>query len=235
MLPEGLAMFRRTPPTFALITPLIALLACLAALCLHKADDAAQTNQVDPSSSAGLSSSSFYSPLGQMLEYYPAPQPAYAPSCLISDKPQPIPDPKDAAWSKDLNQTIRLVKKKYGPKIKKIAKKNGIPPKLALAVTTAESMGDPSKISEKGAQGLMQVAPETGASLGYSDLMDPDTNLEAGTRYLGQMIEEFKTTDLALCAYTLGPGKTRKLLEQGRLKPAKYALVRRANLVMSML
>jgi len=76
-----------------------------------------------------------------------------------------------------------------------------------MAVIQAESAGDPSTISRAGAQGLMQLMPETAAEMGASDSFDPAQNIMAGTRYLRQLLDRYRgDARLALAAYNWGIG-----------------------------
>ena len=59
-----------------------------------------------------------------------------------------------------------------------------IDPDFVASVVEAESGFNPTALSPSGAQGLMQLMPATAAMLGAEDLLDPATNLWAGTRYL---------------------------------------------------
>jgi soluble lytic murein transglycosylase-like protein len=87
----------------------------------------------------------------------------------------------------------------------------GLDPALVLAVIEAESGHDPAAVSAKGAVGLMQVLPETAALLGFAEVADPATNLEAGCRYLASLLDRFGgDTELALAAYNAGPGAVRR-------------------------
>ncbi|MCE5270083.1 transglycosylase SLT domain-containing protein [bacterium] len=91
--------------------------------------------------------------------------------------------------------------------IQQAAERNGLDPALVSAVILQESGGDPGAVSPAGAQGLMQLMPSTADSLGVSDPLDPRQNLEAGARYLRQMLERFGGDEkLALAAYNAGPG-----------------------------
>jgi soluble lytic murein transglycosylase-like protein len=98
------------------------------------------------------------------------------------------------------------------------------PPSLVKAVIQAESRGRPYAVSKKGAGGLMQLMPQTAKALGINpaDRFDPQTNVEAGSRYLKQMLDRFGSYELALAAYNFGPtavAKRLKAVEQDNKKP----------------
>ena len=86
-------------------------------------------------------------------------------------------------------------------------------PNLVKAVIQVESGGDPNALSPKGAAGLMQLMPATAAELGAGDRFDPEQNIASGTRYLRGLIDQFKSTEVALWAYNAGPNAVR----QGRM------------------
>ena len=87
------------------------------------------------------------------------------------------------------------------------AERHGIDPGLVLAVVGVESAFRSDAVSPKGAQGLMQLMPQTAASLGVSNPMDPAQNLEGGARHLEGLVARYKG-DLkkALAAYNAGAG-----------------------------
>ena len=98
------------------------------------------------------------------------------------------------------------VTKAYDPAIQRAAKDHGVSAALVKAVIAAESGFDPAAISRKGAQGLMQLMPDTARDLGVDDAFDPWQNIDGGTRYLGKMIERFPgELALAVAAYNAGP------------------------------
>jgi soluble lytic murein transglycosylase-like protein len=83
---------------------------------------------------------------------------------------------------------------------------HGVDPHLVKAVMLAESNGNPLALSHKGAQGLMQIMPETGNYLELKNPFDPDENIQAGTKYLKMLHELFKgNIELVLAAYNAGP------------------------------
>ena len=69
-------------------------------------------------------------------------------------------------------------------------------------------------ISSKGAIGLMQIMPGTGwseCSLTEKQLLNPQLNLDCGTRYFTQLFKQFGSVKLALCAYNAGPERVNQL------------------------
>jgi hypothetical protein len=95
---------------------------------------------------------------------------------------------------------------------KEAALANGIPVTLLLAVARGESDFEPRARSHANAYGLMQILwPDTARHLGIrrlSELLDPCTNVEAGARYLKEMLVRYKgNLHRALAAYNYGPGR----------------------------
>jgi len=79
-------------------------------------------------------------------------------------------------------------------------------PDLIESMIRAESGFNSKAVSPKGAQGLMQLMPETAARMGVGDAMDPVANVNGGTRYLEELLLRYDD-DLvkALAAYNAGP------------------------------
>lgn len=97
------------------------------------------------------------------------------------------------------------------PLIKAASTKNQIDPSLLRAVMVQESAFRPCAVSTAGAMGLMQIMPETADELRLADPFDPAANVDAGARYLKQMLDRYHgNTAVALAAYNAGPGRTDK-------------------------
>jgi soluble lytic murein transglycosylase-like protein len=94
--------------------------------------------------------------------------------------------------------------------IDKAASTFGLPAALIAAVIKTESSFVPEATSPAGAQGLMQIMPQTQKELGLTDPYDPESNVLAGTRYLKEQLDRFKTLELALAAYNAGPNAVLK-------------------------
>ncbi len=108
---------------------------------------------------------------------------------------------------------IRTVKKDparyihdYEDIINKASGKFGVDRSLIKAVIKAESDFNHQAVSHKGAQGLMQLMPQTAQVLDVKDPFDPEANILGGTKYLSSLIKRFKgDIRLALAAYNAGP------------------------------
>ena len=91
------------------------------------------------------------------------------------------------------------------------AQRHGLDPNLVLAVIGVESGFQPGAVSNKGAQGLMQLMPGTARDMGVADAMDPAQNLDGGTRYLRMLIAQYGgDVGRALAAYNAGPGAVKR-------------------------
>ena len=90
------------------------------------------------------------------------------------------------------------------------ADKYGLPRKLVRSVMAAESAFQTTAVSPKGAIGLMQLMPGTAKMLGV-DPTDPAQNVDAGTRYLRDLLVKYNGgLWRALAAYNAGPGAVDK-------------------------
>ena len=92
---------------------------------------------------------------------------------------------------------------------------HGLPETLLLAVARGESDFDTMARSKANAHGVMQIQwPGTARHLGIfrlTELYDPCTNIEAGTRYLKELMRQYDgNIHLALAAYNYGPGRIDK-------------------------
>jgi hypothetical protein len=87
-----------------------------------------------------------------------------------------------------------------------ISRTHGVDPQLVAAVMKVESNYDRWARSPKGALGLMQLIPATGARFGVRDFFDPAQNIEGGVKYLRFLSDKFGSSkiDLILAAYNAG-------------------------------
>lgn len=105
----------------------------------------------------------------------------------------------------------KVPRKKLDEIIDICAAKHGIDPALVRAVVKAESDYDTGAVSSVGARGLMQLMPETARLMGVDDILDPEQNIDGGTRYLTRLLDRFDwKVPLAIAAYNAGESAVRK-------------------------
>ncbi len=106
---------------------------------------------------------------------------------------------------------VEVSQEPFGDLIRAAAKRYSVDADLITSVIAAESNFDPKAISRRDARGLMQLLPATAARLGVKNIFDPQENIEAGTRYLSDLLQLYKN-DLALtlAAYNAGPERVQQ-------------------------
>lgn len=93
----------------------------------------------------------------------------------------------------------------YDSLIVREAHANDLEPALVKAVIAAESNFSRFAVSRAGAQGLMQLMPQTAAGLGVDDPFHERQNVNGGSRYLRAMLDRYGDLKRALAAYNAGP------------------------------
>jgi soluble lytic murein transglycosylase-like protein len=123
---------------------------------------------------------------GYEVEEYTPPAPVPVPVPVAAPPQMAAPSPADLADA--------------------AADKYGLPRRLVRSVMTAESALNPLAVSPKGAVGLMQLMPSTARTLSANPY-DPAQNVDAGARYLRDLLLQYKGGLWhALAAYNAGPG-----------------------------
>ncbi len=103
----------------------------------------------------------------------------------------------------------------YDDIIKAASQKYKVPESLIKAVIKQESNFNKNAVSEKGAQGLMQLMPVTAEILGVEDPFDIEENIFAGTRYLRGLINMYDANlNRALAAYNAGPQRVKGVIPE---------------------
>ncbi len=109
------------------------------------------------------------------------------------------------------------VKPPYRELVEAAAARYKVDADLITSVIAVESNFDPKAVSRKKARGLMQLLPETAARLGVRNIEDPQENIDAGTRYLRDLLQKYNNNlALALAAYNAGPERVQ---QYGRVPP----------------
>lgn len=137
-----------------------------------------------------------------------APQPQATPigEVLIEIRTEPTLPPPPSAESPGDSAPGWL-----WPIVDQESRLRGLDPYLIESVIKVESGFRPDAVSPVGAQGLMQLMPETARLVGVSDAFDPHQNVAGGSEYLAWQLQDFGgDVSLALAAYNAGPAAVRR-------------------------
>ena len=141
-----------------------------------------------------------HEPSRKMLRFISTPA-AAMPKCM---EPDAVEEPLPSGLMLNMdNERVR----KMVELIHQLAPEYGVKPLLALAIARTESNFNPGAVSEKNAQGLMQLIPETSARFNVRKPFDPEQNIRGGLAYLRWLLAYFRG-DVALvaAAYNAGEG-----------------------------
>lgn len=118
----------------------------------------------------------------------------------------------------------------YSNYVELYSEKYNVDKYLIYAVIKAESNFDNDAVSSKEAKGLMQLMKTTAKEISKrlemtltdeeieNKLLDPEFNINLGTKYISLLIEKYNSIELALVAYNAGSGNVDNWLEQGILE-----------------
>jgi soluble lytic murein transglycosylase-like protein len=136
----------------------------------------------------------------------------------VQENNQPLPAVQKVDNAKMVLADMPLADQNLSTLIEAAARKYKVDPKLVAAVAEVESNGNQDAVSSVGAIGVMQLMPDTAASLGV-DPYNKQQNIEGGAKYLRQMLDTFGG-DLkkAVAAYNAGPGAVK---DYGGVPPYK--------------
>lgn len=111
----------------------------------------------------------------------------------------------------DADTDVKPSKSQILDLVSKISDKYDMDEDLIKAVIKQESGFKADAVSSAGAQGLMQLMPQTAKALGVKDAFNPVQNIEGGVKYLRNMMDKYNgNVILALAAYNAGPGNVDK-------------------------
>jgi len=121
-------------------------------------------------------------------------------------------DPEDVF----LPVKVKLLDVPFANFIVESARDHGVAPELVASVIAVESNFNPNAVSWRSARGLMQLMPQTASRFGVTKIFDPQQNIEAGTKYLKELLLRYNgDLALTLAAYNAGPDR----VEQYRSVP----------------
>ena len=135
---------------------------------------------------------------GKLLQHIPEQPDVRLPSCLL-------PDPPPVAHTLEDNDGLAGDRSEIAQLVRKLAPQYSVDFRLALAVISVESAFNPTAVSPKKAQGLMQLIPETAERFGVKKVFNPAENIRGGLAYLRWLLAFFQgDVPLVLAGYNAG-------------------------------
>ena len=121
---------------------------------------------------------------------------------------------------------MRVYKLDYSDYVDKYSSQYDVDKYLIYAIIKAESNFKKNAASNKGAQGLMQlmqstaeeVADKVDIVVNDKNILEPDVNINLGTKYISILINKYQNINLALAAYNAGSGNVDSWIDKGTLK-----------------
>src|SRR5690554_4428693 len=113
-------------------------------------------------------------------------------------------------WEEKLGPLTAERRDRYDEEIEYAAQQFNLDPALIKSVIHAESLFNHHAVSRVGAQGLMQLMPETAAFLQVQDPFNARQNILGGSQFLQYLQGKFNSLDLVLAAYNAGEGNVRR-------------------------
>lgn len=155
-------------------------------------------------------------PIGDHVRLYLAPQNYIEVSRAEIASIEPLPDPPKQSASNigsahttqatAATASSRLTLEQMHPLLTQAGTQHNIDTDLLWSVVKAESNGQVHAVSRAGAQGLMQLMPQTAAQMGVQNSFQPAQNIAGGAAYLDQLLTRYHDNlMLAIAAYNAGP------------------------------
>ena len=119
-----------------------------------------------------------------------------------------------------------LYKKEYSEYVNKFSQEYNVEENLIYALIKAESNFEADAVSNKNAQGLMQLMPSTAEEvadkndieLTEDNILEPEININIGTIYISTLLKKYDCIEVALAAYNAGIGNVDKWIDNGTIK-----------------
>src|SRR5271167_1283458 len=122
---------------------------------------------------------------------------------IESFEPAP-PDPQEVAAQSQNPRDLSSI-------VSAASTRNQVDADFIASVIRAESADNPRAVSRKGAQGLMQLMPQTASQLGVKNSFDAEENVDGGVRYLRELLLLYNNDMIkALAAYNAGPQRVQQ-------------------------
>ena len=121
---------------------------------------------------------------------------------------------------------MKIYKQEYLEYVEKYSNEYNVDKYLIFAIIKTESNFNQDAVSHREAKGLMQlmystaeeISKKLNVELNEENILEPDININIGTKYISILIQKYNNINLALAAYNAGSGNVDSWIEKGTLK-----------------